>query len=69
MDGIDIFALPILAHLGTIKQKLYPSTNMTVGITFIGGSYIASGGSGQIWISEVENLRVLSGLQGQESSK
>jgi len=69
MDGIDILALPVLAHLGTIKQKLYPSFNITLGIAFIGNSYIASGGYGRIWISEVENLRVLCGLQGQETGK
>lgn len=69
MDGIDIFTLPNLMHLGTIKHTLYPSSNVVLGITFIGNSYIISGGCGQIWISEAESLRVLAGLQGQETSK
>ena len=69
MDGIDIFTLPNLTHLGTIKHVLYPSSNVVLGIAFIGHRYIVSGGCGQIWISEAESIRVLAGLQGQETSR
>jgi len=69
MDGVDVFTLPNLVHLGTIKQDLHPSSNVILGIAFIGHNYLVSGGYSQIWISEVETLRVLSRLQGQETSK
>ena len=69
MDGIDVFTLPHLVHLGTIEQKLHPSSNFIMGIAFVGDNHLVSGGYSQIWISEVETLRILSGLQGQETSK
>jgi hypothetical protein len=52
-----------------IKHILFPSSKVVLGITFVGHSYIVSGGRGQIWMSECESIRVLAGLQGQETSR
>ena len=63
--GVDLFSLMNFAHLGTIKQKLQPNLNVTLGIAFLGG-YILSGGHGQVWMNEAETLCLVSGLHNKE---
>lgn len=65
-DGVDLFSLPNFSHLGTIKQKIWPNFNVTLGIAFLGSKYIVSGGHGQVWMHEADTFCLVTGLHSDE---
>ena len=59
LDGIKIYTLPGLAHLGTIKQDVYDETNVTLGIMFVEDEYVIAGDKGAIWMYNITILALI----------